>query len=66
MSSGQEDKFIKARFINNSFFQHIRYKIYIWTKKFPLILERLFKIDQKYPLMSLNYLASMVNRIITI
>jgi hypothetical protein len=50
----------KAKYINNSLIWHIRYKVYIWYRKFPLIIERLLGINQRYILMRLNYLESQV------
>lgn len=54
----------KSRLINNSIFSHMRYKVYIWYRKFPLIIERLLGINQRYILMRLNVLESMVIQIL--
>ncbi len=50
----------KMKFVNNSIISHIRYKIYIWMRKYPMIVERLFGINQRYIVMRLNILESMV------
>jgi hypothetical protein len=50
----------KAKYINNSFIWHIRYKFYIWSRKYPIIIERLLGINQRYVLMRLNFLESQV------
>ena len=61
MNTDSKPKLIKSRFINDSIVAHIRYKLYIWYRKFPLIIERLFKINQRYILMRLNCLECMVS-----
>jgi hypothetical protein len=54
------ENYKKSKYINDSIIWHIQYKLYIWYRKAPLILERLFGISQRYVLMRSNFLETQV------
>lgn len=41
----------KYEWINNSPFDHYFLKMQIWHQKWPMVIEKIFGIDMKYPLL---------------
>jgi hypothetical protein len=54
------------RLINNSLLYHILYKLWIWSKKYPIILSYYLGIDQRYTLTKLSSSYALVKKLIFI
>lgn len=44
----------KKLWLNNSLSDHIYTKIQIWHQKWPLIIQKIFGIDMRYPILMLS------------